>query len=1126
MHNPINANCGRTQATLLSRVVTTLNDNWAQIRKMNPSRPRAIAVKSLANRLSGSTSPIAVTAAVFVAIVFCMPSSSASAATQGPLSPSSCVNTAGIGTKAWAPSPGIPESVSLDVNTSQISNYLVCTGYSFSIPAGSVINGITVTINRKANQAACCQDAAIRIVKGGAIGATDRSSAANWPTVFANQIYGNAIDLWGTAWTVANINAANFGAAVAATGNNGNGTPTVTVNNITITVDYTSLAAPTVAKSFAPTNVPTQGSSTLTITLTNSNASAITGAAFTDTYPAGLVNAAAPAGATTCAGGTVTAAAGGNTVALSGGTIPASGSCTVTVSVTSASAGSYANNVPIGAVTSTNAPANTAPSNTATLTVLNRPGVAKLFGTNPMTVGGTSLLTITLSNTNAVSITGAAFTDTYPAGITNSTTASTTCGGSATAVVNGGTVALSGGTIPTGGSCTVTVTVKASAAGSYANSIAVGAVTSANAGSNTLAASDTLTVNPAVSSFDAVEVAAAPQTNLYTKLSGVPFSVDILALDASNAVSTTYTGTVSLTLVDGSSSGTCTLMTSLQALGNQTFTGGNAGRKTVAITYANAARNVRIRINDSTLGITSCSFDAFAIRPSGMASVTSNMTNSATTGAPFVNAGGFFTLTATAIAGYNGTPAVDNAKITAHAGATQSGTISGVFSVAVPASGVATGSTFSYSEVGNFQFQTQGVYDDTFTAVDQPNDCTSNFSNALVGGKYGCKFGTSAATSFFGRFTPDNFVVSSASLTNRGELACAPASSFTYMGEPIGLGFTLTAKNIAGNTTQNYTTASGFAQLNPALPRYFNFVTKDTAQTSLRTFVVSAITRANPGQVTTSSAHGFATGQQVYITGAGGMTQINGQLVNLTVVSPTSFTVGIDTSGYSAFTSGGTVSRLAGLTSSGSWSSGSVTVSATVALQRARSPDGPYTALNVAMAPSDDDGIGLLSGLLTFDADNNGINDSFSFGATEARFGRLKLGNAFGSELLDLPIPMETQYLNSSGVYVTNVDDSCTAIVVNNVFLSSGTASVGGAFVAGKGNLKITKPLSKVSIDLCIDLDGPSPTDPSCVAATPANKPWLQWKWSGATFDKDPKARATFGVFKNADQFIYLRENF
>ena len=156
----------------------------------------------------------------------------------------------------------------------------------------------------------------------------------------------------------------------------------------------------------------------------------------------------------------------------------------------------------------------------------------------------------------------------------------------------------------------------------------------------------------------------------------------------------------------------------------------------------------------------------------------------------------------------------------------------------------------------------------------------------------------------------------------------------------------------------------------------------------------------------------------------------------------------------------------------------------------------------------------------------NGIGFAGGAAAKQMRFGRLKLGNAFGSELLDLPIPMETQYLNSSGVYVTNVDDSCTAIALSSVLLSSGAATGGGAFVSGKGNLKITKPLSKVSIDLCIDLDGSIQADPSCVASTPANDPWLQWKWSGSTFDKDPRARATFGVFKNADEFIYLRENF
>ena len=168
---------------------------------------------------------------------------------------------------------------------------------------------------------------------------------------------------------------------------------------------------------------------------------------------------------------------------LAGGTVPASGSCTVTVNVTSAAAGSYANTLAIGAITSTNAGSNAA-AVSGTLTVLGHPTLAKSFSPNPVGIGVTSVLTITLTNPNASAITGAAFTDTYPAGLVNTAAAggATTCGGVVTAANNAGSVALSGGTIPASGSCTVTVNVTAAAAGSYANTIAIGALTTTNAG--------------------------------------------------------------------------------------------------------------------------------------------------------------------------------------------------------------------------------------------------------------------------------------------------------------------------------------------------------------------------------------------------------------------------------------------------------------------------------------------------------------------------------------------------------------------------------------------------------------------------------------------------------------------
>jgi hypothetical protein len=70
---------------------------------------------------------------------------------------------------------------------------------------------------------------------------------------------------------------------------------------------------------------------------------------------------------------------------------------------------------------------------------------------------------------------------------------------------------------------------------------------------------------------------------------------------------------------------------------------------------------------------------------------------------------------------------------------------------------------------------------------------------------------------------------------------------------------------------------------------------------------VTGITKANPGVVTTGLNHNFTTGQVITITGAGGMTSINGVPLTITVITEKTFSVGVDTSGYGAYTSGGYV---------------------------------------------------------------------------------------------------------------------------------------------------------------------------------------------------------------------------
>lgn len=71
------------------------------------------------------------------------------------------------------------------------------------------------------------------------------------------------------------------------------------------------------------------------------------------------------------------------------------------------------------------------------------------------------------------------------------------------------------------------------------------------------------------------------------------------------------------------------------------------------------------------------------------------------------------------------------------------------------------------------------------------------------------------------------------------------------------------------------------------------------------TKAISAITQAANGQVT-AAGHGYSTGDRVFFTGIGGMTQLNGRSADIAVVDANNFTIGINTSGFGVYTAGGT----------------------------------------------------------------------------------------------------------------------------------------------------------------------------------------------------------------------------
>jgi hypothetical protein len=73
---------------------------------------------------------------------------------------------------------------------------------------------------------------------------------------------------------------------------------------------------------------------------------------------------------------------------------------------------------------------------------------------------------------------------------------------------------------------------------------------------------------------------------------------------------------------------------------------------------------------------------------------------------------------------------------------------------------------------------------------------------------------------------------------------------------------------------------------------------------------ITGATQANPC-VITSAAHGLANGDKVYISGVGGMTEINGLTFTVAGVATNTFQLsGINSTAYTAYISGGTWSKV------------------------------------------------------------------------------------------------------------------------------------------------------------------------------------------------------------------------
>lgn len=242
-----------------------------------------------------------------------------------------------------------------------------------------------------------------------------------------------------------------------------------TESRVALTV--TSLQPITGSKAFAVGTGLLRGgaTTTVTITLNNSNDEALTNLAFTDKLPTGL-KVASPANAvTTCGSGSVTATDGASSASLADGTIPPNGSCTVTFDVTPADPSKYSiddvtNRLLAGSITAAGGVSNTS-AISATVKVATGANINKSLGQeNPVLNGTARTLTFEISNSNATNLTPITFTDNLPAGIVPTGIASNTCGGTPGFTAN--SVTLTGGNVAGGETCLLAVDYTATNTGS------------------------------------------------------------------------------------------------------------------------------------------------------------------------------------------------------------------------------------------------------------------------------------------------------------------------------------------------------------------------------------------------------------------------------------------------------------------------------------------------------------------------------------------------------------------------------------------------------------------------------------------------------------------------------------
>ncbi len=155
------------------------------------------------------------------------------------------------------------------------------------------------------------------------------------------------------------------------------------------------------------------------------------------------------------------------------------------------------------------------------------------------------------------------------------------------------------------------------------------------------------------------------------------------------------------------------------------------------------------------------------------------------------------------------------------------------------------------------------------------------------------------------------------------------------------------------------------------------------------------------------------------------------------------------------------------------------------------------------------------------------------------RYGRARVLNAYGSELVDLALPLRTEYfIDAATGFVTHADDACSDGVTlalgaftenlapgETCVHDSGSPGASGEGCAAPGPPALTFREPPLGGDFNLNLRAPGAGNDGSTTATADVPAWLEYDWNVALPGfEDPSGTAVFGIYSGADRRIYLRE--